>query len=165
MISLQSQIKLLIIFLLANIPSISLNQCSFNALRPSSKKASLDRIPLILPFNPSIYQLRRIILKHYKALMTDQDTKDIFKLLPIVSCKRERNLCNHLVCASEPQSPMFSDAAFFLLNADVAIHANLLLYIYILHINCPKGSFNVTETFTFISKNIVYGIIYKRCNM
>ena len=91
---------------------------------PSSEKVSPDRIPLILPFHPSIYPLRRIILKHYKTLMTDQDTKGIFKLLPITSHKRERNLCNHLVRASEPQSLIFSDAALFLVNADVAIPAN-----------------------------------------
>ena len=60
-------------------------------LRPSPRKITPDRIPLILPFHPSIYPLRRIILKHYKTLITDQDTKDIFKLLPITSYKRERN--------------------------------------------------------------------------
>ena len=64
---------------------------------PSSKKVAPDRIPLILPFHPSIYLLRRIILKHYKTPMTDQDTRDIFKLLPITSYKRECSLCNHLV--------------------------------------------------------------------
>ena len=80
---------------------------------PSSKKVSPDSIPLILPFHPSIYPLRRIILKHYKTLMTDQDTKDIFKLLPITSYKCERNLCNHLVRASEPQSLISSDAGTF----------------------------------------------------
>ena len=37
-------------------------------LMPSSKKVSPDRIPLILPFHPSIYPLRRIIQKHYKLL-------------------------------------------------------------------------------------------------
>ena len=58
-------------------------------LRPSSKTVSPDRIPLILPFHPSIYPLRRIILRHYKTLMTDQDTNDIFKLLSITSYKRE----------------------------------------------------------------------------
>ena len=42
-----------------------------NILMPSSEKVSPDRIPLIIPFHPSIYPLRRIILKHYKALMTD----------------------------------------------------------------------------------------------
>ena len=80
---------------------------------PSSKKVSPDRIPLILPFHPSIYPLRRIILKHYKTPMTDQDTKDIVKLLPITSYKRVRNLCNHLVRASELQSLIFSDAGTF----------------------------------------------------
>ena len=34
-----------------------------------------------------------------------------------------------------------------------------------IHIKGPKGSFNVTEPFTCISKNIVYGIICRRCNM
>ena len=36
-------------------------------LKPSSKKVSLDCIPLILPFHPSTYPSRRIILKHYKT--------------------------------------------------------------------------------------------------
>ena len=78
---------------------------------PSSKKVSPERIPLIPPFHLSIYPLRRIILKHYRTLMTDQDTKDIFKLLLITSYKRERS---HLVRASEPQLLIFSDAGTFL---------------------------------------------------
>ena len=81
-------------------------------LMPFSK-VSLDRIPLTFPFHPSIYLLCRIILRHYKTLMTDQDTNDIFKLLPITSYKRERNLCSHLVCASEPQTLMFSCTGTF----------------------------------------------------
>ena len=80
---------------------------------PSSKKFSPDRIPLILPFHPSIYPLRRIILKQYKTLMTDQDANDILKLLPITSYKRERILYSHLVRASETQSLIFSDAGIF----------------------------------------------------
>ena len=34
-----------------------------------------------------------------------------------------------------------------------------------IHIKGPRGSFNVTEPFTCISMNIVYGIISKRCNI
>ena len=95
-------------------------------LKPTSKKASPDRIPLVLPFHPSIYPLRRIILKHYESLITDQDTKDIFKLLPIISYKREHDLCSHLIRASEPQTLMFSDAGTLSsINADVAMLANL----------------------------------------
>ena len=128
-------------------------------LMPSSKKVSPDRIPLVLPFHPSTYLLRRIILKHYKTLMTDQDTKDIFKLLPITSYKRERNLCNHLVRASEPQPLIFSDAGTFSCKRRRCNTCKFVTNCSAIHIKCPRGSFNVTEPFTCISKNIVYGII------
>ena len=132
---------------------------------PYSKKVFPDRIPLILPFHPSIYPLRRIILKHYKPLMTDQNTKDIFKLLPITSYKRERNLCNHLVRASEPQSLIFSDAGTFSCKRRRCSTSKFVINCSAIHINGPKRSFNVTQPFTCISKNIVYGIICKRCNI
>ena len=134
-------------------------------LMPSSKKVSPDRIPLILPFHPSIYPLRRIILKHYKTLMTDQDTKDIFKLLPITSYNRERKLCNHLVRASEPQSLIFSDVGNFSCKRRRCNTCKFVTKCSAIHIKGPKGSFNVTEPFTCISKNIVYGIICKRCSI
>ena len=51
-------------------------------LRPSSKKIFPDHIPLILPFHPSIYPLRRIIQMHCNTLMTDQNTKDILSHCP-----------------------------------------------------------------------------------
>ena len=131
---------------------------------PSSKKVSPDRIPLIIPFHPSMYPLRRIILKHYKTLMTDQDTKDIFKLLPITSYKRERNLCNHLVRASEPQSLIFSDAGTFSCKRRRCNTCKFVTNCSAIHIEGPKGSFNVTQLFTCISKN-VYGVICKQCNI
>ena len=134
-------------------------------LMPSSKIFSRDSIPLILPFHPSIYPLRRIILKHYKTLMTDQDTIDIFKLLPITSYKRERNLCNHLVRASEPQSLIFSDAGTFSCKCIRCNTCKFVTNCSAIHIKGLKGSFNVTQPFTYISKNIVYGIISKRCNI
>ena len=93
----------------------------------SSKRVSPDRIPLVLPFHPSIYPLRCIILKHYKTLMTDKDTNDILKLLPITSYKRERNLCSHLVCASEPQSLLFSDVGTFSLTLLDIAHSMIFL--------------------------------------
>ena len=34
-----------------------------------------------------------------------------------------------------------------------------------MHIKGPQGSFNVTETFTSVSNNIVHGIICKRCHI
>ena len=132
---------------------------------PSSKKFSPDRIPLIPPFHPSIYPLRRIILKHCKTLMTDQDSNDIFKLLPITSHKRERNLCNHLVRASEPQSLIFSDAGTFSCKRTRYNTCKFVTNCTAIHIEGPIGSFNVTEPPIWISKNIVNDIICKRCNI
>ena len=70
----------------------------------------MDRNLLILPFHPSTYPLCRIILKHYETPMTDKNTKDMFKLLPITPCKRETNLGNHLVPASHPQPAVCCDS-------------------------------------------------------
>ena len=105
---------------------------------PSSKKVSPDRITLILLFHPSIYPLRRIILKHYKTLMTDQETKDIFKLLPITSYKRERNLRNHLVRASEPQSLISSDAGTFSCKRSRCSTCKFVTNCSAIHIKGPK---------------------------
>ena len=134
-------------------------------LMPSSKKVSPDNIPLILQFHPSTYPVRRIILKHYKTLTTDQDTKDIFKLLPITSYKRERNLCNHLVRTSEPQSLIFSDAGTFSCKRRCCNTCKFGTNCSAIHINGPRGSFNVTEPLTCISRNILYDIICKRRNI
>ena len=118
---------------------------------PSSKKVSADRIPLILPFHPSIYPLRRIILKQYRTQMTDQDTKEIFKLLPITSYNRERNLCSHLVRATEPQSFIFSDAGTFSCKRRRCTTCKFVTNCSTMHIIGPRGSFNVIEASTSIS--------------
>ena len=97
--------------------------------------------------------------------MTDQDTKDIFKLLPITSYKRERNLCNHLVRASEPQSLIFSDAGTFSCKRKRCNACKFVTNCSAIHIKGPNGSFNVTEASTCISRIIVYGIICKCCNI
>ena len=97
--------------------------------------------------------------------MTDQDTKDIFKLLPITSYKRQRNLCSHFVRASEPQTLMFSDAGTDSFKRRRCNACKFVTNCSAMHTKSPRGSFNVTEMFTCISKNIVYGIIYNRCNI
>ena len=94
--------------------------------------------------------------------MTDQDTKDILKLLPFTSYKRERN---HLVRASEPQSLIFSDAGTFSCKRRRFNTRKFVTNCSAIHIEGPIGSFNVTKSITCISKNIVYGIICKRCNI
>ena len=84
-------------------------------------------------------------------------------LLPITSYKRERNLCNYLVRASESQSLIFSDAGTFSCKRRRCNTCKFVTNCSAIHIKVPKGAFDVTHPFTCISKNIVYGIICKRC--
>ena len=132
-------------------------------LKPSSMKVSPDRIPLFLPFHLSIYPMRRIIQKHYKTLMIYQDTNDFVKLLPITSNNGERNLCSYLVRSSEPQTLLFSDVGTLSCKRRRCNTCKFVPNCTAIHIKCPKGSFNGTETSTCISRDIVNGIICKRC--
>ena len=97
--------------------------------------------------------------------MTNQDTKDIFKLLPITSHRRERNLCNHLVRDSEPQSHIFSDAGKFSCKRRRCNTCKFVTNCSAIHIKVPVGSFNATQPFTSIYINIVFGSICQRCNI
>ena len=172
MMSLRSQIKSRITFLLANTPSILLKQPT-KIFTQFTERIFLCHLlsgfagsySFNLPFHPSIYPLRRIILKHYKTLLRDQDTKDIFKLLPITSYKRESNICRNLVRASEPQSLMFSDAGTFSCKRRRCNTCKFVTNCSAMRIKGPKGSFNATQPITCIHKDIVYGIICKRCNI
>ena len=78
-----------------------------------------------------------------------------------MSYKCEPNLSNHLVCASHFQPPMLSDAGSYCCKRR---HCNTCKFVTT-HIKGLKGYFNVTETFTCISTNIVYDIICRRCNI
>ena len=106
-----------------------------------------------------------VLVSHIYIYMTDQDTKDIFKLLPFTSCKSERNLCNHLVRASERQPLTFSDAGTFHCKRRYCNAYKFVTNCSAIHVKGPKVSFDVIGTFNGISKNIVYGIICKRCNI
>ena len=108
MFSSQPPIKSQITSLNANTPSISSNKqmmmfCQW----------SMGRIPLILTFHHSICPLRRIILRHYKTLMTDQNTTAIFNLLPITLYKHVANSNNHLFHALHPQQAVCCDTGTY----------------------------------------------------
>ena len=135
------------------------------ALHTSAQRSISERIPLVLPFHPSIHPIRRIILNNFKILTTDPSTKDIFKELPVTAYKRERNLNNHLVRASHPQPPPnFTPGTYSCKRS----RCNTCPYVTndtTTSIQGPKGSFKVKAHFNCTSTNIVYGIICKKCHI
>ena len=123
----------------------------------------MDLIPSILPFHPSVYRFRQIILKHYIAQMADQTTKDIFKILPATSYKREYNSCNHSFPASHPQPPISSDAGTHSHNRRHCNTSKFLTNCSATHIDGPKASFNVTEKWTIFQETLC--MICEQCRI
>ena len=61
------------------------------ALQTSENK-EMDRIPFTLHYHPQNLAIKNVILKNFKILRYDPETKDIFSLLPLISFKRNKNL-------------------------------------------------------------------------
>ena len=63
----------------------------------TSQNEETDRIPFILTYHPQNLAIKNVILKNFKILRNDPETKHIFSLPPLISFKRDKNLGNFLV--------------------------------------------------------------------
>ena len=66
------------------------------ALQTSQNKET-DRIPFILTYHPQNLAIKNVVLKNFKILGNDPETKHMFSLPPLISFKRDKNLGNFLV--------------------------------------------------------------------
>ena len=58
----------------------------------TSQNEETDRIPLTLTYHPQNLAIKNVILKNFKILRNDPETKRIFPLPPPISFKRDKNL-------------------------------------------------------------------------
>ena len=65
----------------------------------TSQNEETDRIPFTLTYHPQNLAIKNVILKNFKILSNDPETKHIFSLPPLISFKRDKNLGNFLVRA------------------------------------------------------------------
>ena len=63
----------------------------------TSQNEETDRIPFTLTYHPQNLAIKNVILKNFKILRNDPETKHIFSLPPLISFKRDKNLGNFLV--------------------------------------------------------------------
>jgi hypothetical protein len=131
-----------------------------NALQPSEPKES-DRIPLVLPYHPSVHPIRRILLRNFKTLMADPGTNNTFKKVPVTAYKRDRNLANHLVRATHPRPSKTSNFGTFSCERKRCNTCKYVTKDNHLVIDGPQGSFEVATHFTFVSYNVVYAHMAK----
>ena len=60
----------------------------------TSKNEETDRIPFALTYHPQNLAIKNVILKNFKILLNDPETRHIFPLPPLISFKRDKNLGN-----------------------------------------------------------------------
>ena len=76
-----------------------------NTSNQPSKDANANRIPLVITYHPTNSKIVRILMKNYKLLQECPDTMEIFKELPIVAYRRDKNLSDILVHSADPAQP------------------------------------------------------------
>jgi len=57
----------------------------------TSQNEETNRIPFILTYHPQNLAIKSVILKNFKILCHDPQTKHIFSLPPLISFKRDKN--------------------------------------------------------------------------
>ena len=124
----------------------------------TSQNEETDRIPFTLTYHPQNLAIKNVILKNFKILRNDPETKHIFSLPPLISFKRDKNLGNFLVRSAfklNNQPGTFTckrtrcKTCPFISNT--------------VKISGPNRSVKVTDHFTCISTNVIYCITCTLC--
>ena len=61
----------------------------------TSQNEETNRIPFTLSYHPQNLAVKNVLLKNFKILRNDPETKQIFPLAPLVSFKRDKNIGNY----------------------------------------------------------------------
>ena len=99
-------------------------------------------------YRPQNLAIKNVILKNFKIIRNDPETKHIFSLPPLISFKRDKNLGNFLVRSTfkfnnQPTCPFISNTV---------------------KTSGPNRCVKVTDHFTCLSTNVIYCITCTLCN-
>ena len=124
----------------------------------TSQNKETDRIPFTLTYHSQNLAIKNVILKNFKILRNDPETKHMFSLLPLISFKCNKNLGNFLVRSAfkfNDQPKTFTckrtrcKTCPFLSNT--------------VKISGPNRSVKVIDYFTCIKTNVIYCITCTLC--
>ena len=123
------------------------------ALQTSQNEVN-NRIPFILTYHPQNLAVKNIILKNFKILCNDPETKHIFPLPPLISFKCDKNMGNILVRStfqSDNQPGTFTCKCTWCKTCPLSSNT--------VTISGLNWSPKITDHFTCISTNVIYCII------
>ena len=123
-----------------------------------SQNKETDRIPFTLTYHPQNLAIKNVILKNFKILRNDPETKHMFSLPPLISFKRDKNLGNFLVRSALE----FNDQPGTFTCKRTQCKTCLFLS-NMVQISGPNRSVKVTDHFTCITTNVIYCITSTLC--
>ena len=116
------------------------------------------RIPLVLTYQPTNIQVKNVIFENYPIISTNHETRDIFDQPSLLSWKKDNNL-QHLLVSSATSHPSGSNQPC---NRPRCKTCKFITDTKA--VSCHKSKFNVTDTFTCTSTNLIYCIQCLKCN-
>ena len=117
----------------------------------TSQKEENQRIPFTLTFHPLNLPVKNIILKNFKLLQNDNETGNMFSLLPLTSFKRNKNVSDFLVRSTlkSDESPSTFNCTRKRCKTCPSIHNTD-------KVTGPKRSIKITDRFTCTSANVTF---------
>ena len=125
------------------------------------KPKQTNRVPLVLTYHPRITDITKVIMKNFNILQECTDTKSIFEDKTIVAYRRDRKLSDTFCHSSDPKpytQPGTSRCNRRVCNTCDHVHNQT-------QIIGTKSSFNIKQSFTCISRNLIYCLICTKCDM
>ena len=102
---------------------------------------------------PCCHAVKNVILKKFKVLRNDPETKHIFPLPPLILFKRDKNIGNFLV-----RSSFKSDNQLGSFKCTRTLCKTGPFIYNMIKISGPNRSVKITDHFTCISANVIYCI-------
>ena len=129
------------------------------ALTPQATDPT-DRLRLILTFHPHNLPVKRILLKNLHILRDDETTQHLMSEPPMVIYRRDTNLQDLVV-----HSRLLHDPVPGTRPCRRRICYTCPYVIPTTEVTFPKSPFIIKESFTCETRNMLYAIQCKRCNI
>lgn len=128
------------------------------ALQPSTRD-SLQRIPFVTTYHPSIQKVFHVLKSNWSILTSDVSTASIFPSPPLLSTRRNRNLRDILVHSSTEQDAelagTFPCKRRRCFTCEHTSNVQTLVG--------PKSSWTVRSSYTCTTRNLIYCITCTSC--
>ena len=124
----------------------------------TSQNEETKRIPFTLTYHPQNLEVKNVILKNFKIIRNDPETKHIFPLPPPISFKRDKNLGKFLV-----RSAFKSDNQPGAFKCTRTRCKTCPFISNMVKISEPNRCVKITDHFTCIFANVIYCITCTLC--